>query len=79
MVHQRSKVSSNTKQNPTSYSTKISALNIQNLELPMRIKDIPKFERLNNLKIIVFELIGSVLSPVHIITNYTEPQSLIIV
>ena len=47
---------------------------MQNLEFPMRIKYIPKFHRLNNLKMNVFDFTGSVLSPVHTKTRYTEPQ-----
>ena len=33
------------------------------LEFPMKIKDIPKFEKLNHLNIDVFELTGTVLTP----------------
>ena len=47
----------------------------------MKVKDIPKFERLNGLNtggqqcgINVFELTGTLLSPLHINTNYDQPQ-----
>ena len=54
-------------------------LNIKGLEFPMKVKDIPKFERLNNLNIRghginVFELTGNVLTPTHINKNYFQPQ-----
>ena len=40
----------------------------------MKIKDIPKFENLNNLNVNVFELTGAVLSPIHINKNYLQSQ-----
>ena len=40
----------------------------------MKIKDIPKFENLNNLNINVFELTGNVLKPIHVNKNYLQPQ-----
>ena len=47
----------------------------------MKVKDIPKFERLDRLNtggqqcgIIVLELTGTVLSPLHINTNYDQLQ-----
>ena len=40
----------------------------------MKIKDIPKFENLNNLNVNVFELTKTVLTPIHINTNYDQPQ-----
>ena len=54
-------------------------LNIKGLEFPMKVKDIPKFERPNNLNIRghginVFELSGNVLTPIHINKNYFQPQ-----
>ena len=54
-------------------------LNIQGLEFPMKVKDIPKFERLNKLNIRghginVFELTGNVLTPIYINENYKQPQ-----
>ena len=54
-------------------------LNIQGLEFPMKVKDIPKFERLNKLNIRghginVYELTGNVLTPICINENYKQPQ-----
>ena len=40
----------------------------------MKIKDIPKFENLNNLNVNVFELTGAVLTPIHINKNYLQSQ-----
>ena len=45
----------------------------------MKVKDIPKFERLNKLNIRghginVFELTGNVLTPIYINENYKQPQ-----
>ena len=47
---------------------------LENLELPMKIKYKPKFEKMNNLNINKFELTGTVLTPIHIKTNYDQPQ-----
>ena len=54
-------------------------LNLKRLEFPMKVKDIPKFERLNekNIRghgINVFELTGNVLTPIYINENYKQPQ-----
>ena len=54
-------------------------LNIQGLDFPMKVKHIPKFERLNKLNIRghginVFELTGNVLTPIYINENYKQPQ-----
>ena len=48
--------------------------NIKGLEFPMKVKDIPKFENLNDLNLNVFELTGTVLTPIHINKNYLQPQ-----
>ena len=53
--------------------------NIQGLEFPMKVKDIPKFERLNKLNIrghgiTVFELTGNVLTPIYSNENYKQSQ-----
>ena len=40
----------------------------------MKVKDIPTFENLNNLNVNVFELTGTVLTPIHINKNYLQPQ-----
>ena len=49
-------------------------LKLKGLEFPMKVKDIPKFENLNNLRINVFELTGTVLTNIHINKNYLQPQ-----
>ena len=63
-------------------------LNIKGLDFPMKVKDIPTFERPNNLNtqsasgtimpkalcINVFELKGNVLTPIYITENYEQPQ-----
>ena len=40
----------------------------------MSIKDIPKFENVNDLNVNVFKLSGTVFTPIHINTNYDQPQ-----
>ena len=56
-------------------------LNLKGLEFPMKVKDIPKFEKLNtqsafgNLNVNVFELTGNVLTPIYINENYKQPQN----
>ena len=55
------------------------SLNIKGLEFPMKVKDIPEFERLNKLNIRglgknVFELTGNVLTPIYFNENYKQPQ-----
>ena len=47
---------------------------VEGLEFPMKGKDIPKLERPNKLNISVFELTGTMLTPIHINTNYDQPQ-----
>ena len=54
-------------------------LNLKGLEFPMKVKDIPKFERPNKLNIRghginVFGLTGNVLTPIYINENYKQPQ-----
>ena len=63
-------------------------LNIKGLEIPMKVKDIPKFESFNNLNtqsasgtsipkalcINVFELTGKVLTQIYNNENYKQPQ-----
>ena len=44
------------KNRTSSYSMHMKKLNLEGLEFPMKIKDIPKFENLNNLNVNVFEL-----------------------
>ena len=47
---------------------------VEELEFPTKIKDIPMFERLNKLKINVFELAGTKLTPVYSNKKYLQPQ-----
>ena len=56
------------------YIVHLNKLNLKGLEFPMKVKDIPKFENLNNLNINVFELTGNVLTPIHVNKNYLQPQ-----
>ena len=65
----------------SSYSKHFNKLNRKGLDFPMKVTDIPKFENLNRLStggqqccINVFELTGNVLTPIHIKTNYDQPQ-----
>ena len=62
------------KERTSNYSKHVNKLDVGDIEFPMRIKDIPKFEKLNNLNINVFELNKTVLTPIYINTNYLEPQ-----
>ena len=74
------------KNGTSNYEMQINELNIQGLEFPMKVKDIPKFEKLNtqstqsasgaigNLNVIVFELTNNKLTPRFINKNYLQPQ-----
>ena len=62
------------KNRTSNYSMHTNKLISNGLEFPMKIKDIPKFENLNNLNVNVFELTKTVLTPIHINTNYDQPQ-----
>ena len=62
------------KNRTSSYSIHTKKLILNGLEFPMKIKDIPKFENLNNLNVNVFELTGAVLTPIHINKNYLQSQ-----
>ena len=64
----------NHKDRISKYIIHLNKLNLKGLEFPMKVKDIPKFENLNNLNINVFELTGTVLAPIYINKNYLEPQ-----
>ena len=64
----------NHKDRISKYIIHLNELNLKGLEFPMKVKDISKFENLNNLNINVFELTGNVLTPIHINKNYLEPQ-----
>ena len=62
------------KNRTSSYSIHTNKLILNGLEFPMKIKDIPKFENLNNLNVNVFELTVAVLTPIHINKNYLQSQ-----
>ena len=64
----------NHKDRISKYIIHLKKLNLKGLEFPMKVKDIPKFENLNNLNINVFELTGNVLTPIHVNKNYLQPQ-----
>ena len=52
-----------------------SKLNLEGLKFPMKGKDITKFANLKiGLRMNVFELNGTVLTPIHINENYLQPQ-----
>ena len=52
----------------------MSTLFKRSLELLMKVKDIPKIESMNNLKINVFVLNKTILSRIYINQNYLKPQ-----
>ena len=54
------------------YAMYLPFLRTEGLEFPMKVKDIPKFENFNILNVNVFEL--TVSTPIHINTNYDQPQ-----
>ena len=58
------------------YENHFHELNQGDIQFPMKIKDIPTFERLNNLNINVFELSASdkSLSPKYVNKNYYDEQ-----
>ena len=58
------------------YENHFHELNEGDIQFPMKIKDIPTFERLNNLKINVFELSTNdkTLSPKYVKKNYYDEQ-----
>ena len=62
------------KDRTSNYSMHFNKLNLEGLEFPMKVKDIPNFENLNNSNINVFELTGTVLTPIRINKNYLQPQ-----
>ena len=65
----------NNKNITSSYSKHFDKYNLEGLEFPMKVKDIPKFENLNiGLCINVFELTGTVLTPIHFNKNYLQSQ-----
>ena len=53
------------KSRTSKYSMHFDKLNLKESEFPMKVKDIPKFENLNNLNVNVFELPNSKNSVLH--------------
>ena len=49
-------------------------LNLEGLEFPKEVKDIPKFETRNKSNVNVFELTKTVLTPIYINMKYDQPQ-----
>ena len=62
------------KNRTTSYSMHFNKLNLKGLEFPMKVKDIPKFENLNNLNVNVFELTGTKSTSIPNNKKYLQPQ-----
>ena len=67
--------------NKTSSSSRhFNKFNLEGLEFPMKVKDIPKFKTLNTqsafdtLNLNVFKLTGTVLTPIHFNKNYFQQQ-----
>ena len=65
----------------SSYSKHFDKFNLEGLDFPMKVTDIPKFENLYRLStggqqccINVFEVTENVLTPIHINPNYDQPQ-----
>ena len=64
----------NHKDRTSNYSMHFNKLNLEGLDFPMEVKDLPKFGKLNNINVNVFELTKTVLTPIHINKNYLQPQ-----
>ena len=62
------------KNRTSSFSMHTDKLNLEGLEFPMKVKDIPKLENLNNINVNVFELTRTVLTPIHTNVNYDQPH-----
>ena len=58
----------------SSYSMHMIKLNLEVLEFPMKVKDIPKFGKFDNVNVNVFELTNSKLTPILINKNYLQSQ-----
>ena len=52
----------------------MNKLNLKGVEFPIKVKDISKFENLNNLNIKIFELTNSVVTLIHNNKIYLQPQ-----
>ena len=62
------------KNRTSSFSMHMNKLNLEGLEFPMKVEDIPKFEKLIHLNVNVFELTNSYLTPILINIKYLQPQ-----
>ena len=62
------------KSRTSNYSMHFKKLNLEGLEFLLKVKDIPKFEKLNNSNVNVFELTKTVSTPIHINMDYDQPQ-----
>ena len=62
------------KYRPSMYKPYFNNLNLKDLEFPMPISQIPKFENQNKLSINVFELENNTLSPIYVNKNYKSQQ-----
>ena len=66
--------SENPKTRTSNYAKYMHTLRTEGLELPMKVKDIPKFEKLNTRNLTVLELTGTVSTLIHINTNIDQPR-----
>ena len=62
------------KSRTSNYSMHMNKLNLKGFEFPMKVKDTPKFENLNSLNVNVFELTGTVFTPIHFNKSYLQPK-----
>ena len=62
------------KNRTANFSMHFNKFNLKGLDLPMKAKDIPKLENLYRINVDVFELNGTVLTPIHSNENYLQPQ-----
>ena len=62
------------KNRTSKYAMYLPTLCTESLEFPVKVKDIPKFKKFNYLNVNVFELTGTVLTPIYINMNYDQPQ-----
>ena len=66
----------NHRERVSNYKNHFHELNLGDIQFPMKIKDMPTFERVNNLNINVFELSANdkTLSPKYVNKNYYDDQ-----
>ena len=60
--------------NASNYSMHFINFNLEGLEIPVKVNDIPKFENLKSINVNVFELTGTTLTSIHINMNFDRPQ-----